>query len=230
MRYIPCSQYTNIYHSLFLSHLTYAISTWGGVAKYKRDKIFSIQKRCIRLLFGSELSYDHSEYYETCARVRTYDEHCKPKNYVLEHTKPLFTEHDFLTVHNLYFKYIFVETFKVLKYRLPFGLYSEYIFSPNIYKMGVTLSCPNVKLQVSKHNFLYKSCTLWNSFADNVLETNELNKDWGYIIPGEKQNSDLSASMYVIKKNINLLLLKLQAKGSKETWDDENFTIFSYTK
>ena len=72
-KFIPKAEYMKIYNALFQSHLTYCISCWGGISSYKLQKVFAIQKRCLRLLFGKELSFDHAEYYETCARVRTYD-------------------------------------------------------------------------------------------------------------------------------------------------------------
>ena len=213
-----------------MSHLVYGISAWGGVAKYKLDKIFSIQKRCIRLLFGNKLSYDHKDYYETCARVRTYDEHCEPKEYCLEHTKPLFNEHKLLTVHNLYYKHVLLETFKILKYRAPFSLYDVYNTTENKYKAGVVLSRPNVKLKVSEHNYVYKSSVLWNAIVDYVLETNFPNISRGYIVPGEKNNSDLSASLAFFKSRTMSKLLELQAKGTDIDWDKNNCNaIFSYS-
>ena len=230
IRYIPSSQYKNIYHSLFLSHLTYGISAWGGVPKYKLDKIFSIQKRCIRLLFGNQLSYDHSEYYETCARVRPYEEHCEPKDYSLEHTKPLFKKQGLLTVHNLYLKHTFMETFKILKYRSPFGIYSEYNVKESRYKVGLQLTFPKVKLKVSEHNFTHKSIALWNSLIGGIIESNNPNLTRGYIVPGEKPNSDLSASIPFVKTKIKSVLLSSQSKGSAEIWDEPNLAIFCYTK
>ena len=91
-KFIPSSQYSKIYQSLFVSHLTYAISCWGGIYPSKLQKLFSIQKRCLRILFGETLSFDHSEYYLSCARTKTYDEHVALKDYKLEHTKPLFNK------------------------------------------------------------------------------------------------------------------------------------------
>ena len=58
IKYIPQFQYMNIYNSLFLSHLTYGISVWGGIPDYKLEKLFVIQKRCIRLLFGKKVSFE----------------------------------------------------------------------------------------------------------------------------------------------------------------------------
>ena len=75
IKFIPKSEYMKIYDALFKSHLCYCISTWGAIPSSKLQGIFSIQKRCIRLLFGSEYSFDHSGYYETCARARSYQDH-----------------------------------------------------------------------------------------------------------------------------------------------------------
>ena len=68
-KFIPSSHYFKIYHSLFISHLTYGISCWGGICPSKLIKIFNIQKRCVRILFGDNYSFDHPEYYLTCARA-----------------------------------------------------------------------------------------------------------------------------------------------------------------
>ena len=95
-RYIPSPEYLKIYNALFASHITYCISCWGGISSHKLQKVFAIQKRCVRLLFGKEFSFDHPEFYETYARVRTYEENMAPKNFCLEHTKQLFNEKKFL--------------------------------------------------------------------------------------------------------------------------------------
>ena len=91
-KFIPKNEYLKLYNALFIPYFTYCISVWGGVSNYKLAKLFSIQKRCVRLLFGTELTFDHPEYYLTCARARTYTEHTATKNFVLEHTKPLLNK------------------------------------------------------------------------------------------------------------------------------------------
>ena len=71
---------------------------------YKLGKIFSIQKRCVRLLFGKEVSKDRPEFYFTCARIRTYNQHnMEHKSYCLEYTKPLFNEHKILNLETFIF-------------------------------------------------------------------------------------------------------------------------------
>ena len=70
--------------------MNYCISCWGGVSEFKLQTIFAVQKRCKRLLFDKKFSFDLAGYYESCARVRSYKEQMSPKNYCLEHTKPIF--------------------------------------------------------------------------------------------------------------------------------------------
>ena len=60
IKFIPKSEYMKIYDALFKSQLSYCISSWGAIPSAKLQCIFSIQKRCIRLVFGTEYTYDHS--------------------------------------------------------------------------------------------------------------------------------------------------------------------------
>ena len=115
-KFIPKNEYLKLYNALFIPHLTYCISVWGGVSNYKPAKLFSIQKRCVRLLFGTELTFDHPEYYLTCARARTYT------NFVLEHKKPLLNKNGFLSLRNLYKYFTLIEIFNILKYKCPISI------------------------------------------------------------------------------------------------------------
>ena len=83
----------------------------------------------IRLLFGKEFSFDHAGFYETCARVRTYEEHMAPKVFCQEHTKPIFNECNILTIHNLYVLHTVMELFKVMKYHVPISIFNILQFS-----------------------------------------------------------------------------------------------------
>ena len=117
-QFIPKNEYLKIYNSLFKSH----ISCWSGISQNRFKSLFSIQKRCVRLLFGKELSFDHAEYYQTCARTRTYTQHNTEKNFQLENTKTLFNEMNLFSLHHLYIYHTFIDTFKLLKYRIPMSL------------------------------------------------------------------------------------------------------------
>ena len=148
-----------------MSHLSYCISCWGGIPDYKLQKIFAIQKRCVRLLFGETLNRDHREYYETCARVRTIDDHYAEKNFVLEPTKPLFNKYGILNVHNLYKYHTFMETFKILKFSTPISISNLISFLPKTDKLR--LAVPRVKLNTTKQNFFFKSTQIWNDVCTN---------------------------------------------------------------
>ena len=64
-KFIPKTEYRKLYDALFKSHLSYCISSWGGVLESKLRNVFSAQKRCIRLSFGKQYSFDHAGYYQT---------------------------------------------------------------------------------------------------------------------------------------------------------------------
>ena len=130
-KFIPSSHYFKIYHSLFISHLTYGISCWGGICPgSKLIKMFNIQKRCVRILFGDKYSFDHPEYYLTCARARTYMDHTSLKDYSLEHTKPIFNKHKLLTLNNLYVLRSLAELIKILKSHTPISMFKFLQFCP----------------------------------------------------------------------------------------------------
>ncbi len=168
IKFIPKSEYMKLYNGLFKSHLRYCISSWGGVPSSKLQGLFTIQKRCIRLLFGMEYSFDHAGYYETCARVRTYQDHKSKKNYCLEHTKPLFNKHDVLSLPNLYVYHTFIELFKLQKMRSPISLFS--LFELSNRDTSFLMHTPKVNLDVSKNIYVFKSCIIWNRLIDNILE------------------------------------------------------------
>ena len=87
--WIPAEHYLKLYHALFESHLIYGITVWGGVSKTKMDKIFTIQKHCVRILFGDYVAY--KDKFCTCARTRTREnQKLGAEFFSREHTKPLF--------------------------------------------------------------------------------------------------------------------------------------------
>ena len=212
-RYIPNSEYLKIYNALFMSHLTYCISCWGGVSTSKLQKIFAIQKRCVRLLFGKKFSFDHPEFYETRARTRTYEENMEPKNFCLEHTKPLFNEHNILSLNNLYIFHTFIEFFKILKFHSPISLYELIEISS---RSQLTI-LPRVNLDVSKQNFIFKSSSIWNKLAGNILEKC-LPQVNGLVIPGSSKNSDIAASISVVKSKLKSYLISSQKSGNETEW------------
>ena len=225
-KFIPSSHYPKIYQSLFVSHLTYGISCWGGVYPSKLQKLFNLQKRCIRILFGESYSFDHPEYYTSCARARTYLDHISLKDYTLEHTKPIFNKHSLLTIQNLYTSRALTELLKTMKYQSPSPIYEKLKLCPktNHFK----LLCPMHKLDISKNNFFIKPVNLWNACIKHLLDSSELSNitylnKIQLIIPGSNANSDLTIPIGIFKNRLKHHLLTMQKLGSSTDWSKENF-------
>ena len=228
-KFIPESQYIKIYNALFKSHLSYCISCWGGISRYKLEKLFAVQKRCVRLLFGNEYSFDHPGFYETCARARTYQEHMADKIYTLEHTKPLFNEKEILTLHHLYIQHTLLELYKIFKYRTPISLYELFHQSPRTTNSLVLL--PKINLEISRCNFLFRASTLWNTLSVKLFNKCSPN-DSGMIVPGSSLFSDITTPISIIKRKLKALLIdaqKLSPDGSSDReWSICNFLHPSY--
>ena len=72
---------------------------------------------------------------------------------------------------------------------------------------------------------MFKSCKIWNSFNKDVFEKNKINNRFGYIIPGEEANTDLSTSVGFIKNRLEKVLLSKQSSGLEEIWGKNQFVI-----
>ena len=200
----------------------YCISSWGGVPKNKLQCLFVLQKRCIRLLFGKEKSYDHPEYYDNCARARSYKQHMTARNFKLENTKPIFNEQNLLTRHHLYIYHTFLDTFKLLQYRTPMSIYKLLQNSPR--EINIILEIPIVSLDLAKKIFIFQFSCIWNDIIGKVLNPCSVNKD-GVVFPGSNFGSDITIPMAVLKKKLKKLLLDTQQLDSLNSndWYPENF-------
>ena len=167
-KFIPSSHYFKIYHSLFISHLTHGISFWGGICPSKLIKMFKIQKRCVRILFGDNYSFDYPEYYLTCDRARTYMNHTTLKDYSLEHTKPIFNKHKLLTLNNLYVLRSLAELIKILKSHTPISMFKflQFCHRSHHYRLHI----PKHNLGISSNNFFINTATLWNTCIGALLD------------------------------------------------------------
>jgi hypothetical protein len=265
---VPASHYKSIYHSLFESHLSYGISCWGAAYSSKLETLFRLQKRCVRILFGEIPSFDHPEYYQTCARARIWiqpwlestharknalfldlienpttekqieykklkkilDE-SRTRNFVLEHTKPLFNKHNILSIKSLYIVRTLTELFKILKYRLPMCLFSCFRFS--LGSNNNRLLPPKCVLGISMNNFVFSACSLWNRCIGKLLSNPSLtqlydnmgNATGMVIIPGSQKNSDLTCTVPIFKARLKSLLFAQQKCGESVEWCNDNFVL-----
>ena len=222
-KFIPKEHYAKLYHTLFLPHLTYGISAWGS-SYYKLSKIFGIQKRCMRLLFGENFNFDHADFYKTCARARSYEEHLAPKNYVLEHTKPLFKKYKFLTVHNLHKVFVLNEIYKIQKYKSPTSLLIFLHMNTDSTRQHRrnNLVIPNYHLNISRNQFLYCGTCIWNKLNNEIFKICNVNRQTE-IVAGSDFLSDFSTPMSRVKNKFKAILLNLQCSGDILQWEKENF-------
>ena len=222
MKFIPKIQYKKLYDSLFKSHLSYCISSWGGVSAYRLSKLFSLQKRCVRLLFGTKVTFDSTEYFDTCARARTYSEHMAKKNFSLENTKPIFNKEKIMSIYNLYAQHVFIELFKILKERQPISLAN--MFQLSLRSTSRILLIPRSNYENTKQNFVHRASNTWNSLIDKVLDRCDPNLN-NIVIPGSSAYSDLSTPISVVKNRLKAILYETQNKvipGREIEWLPEN--------
>ena len=192
---IPEQLHKNLYHTLFESHLTYGISVWGGVSNNKLDRIFKMQKRCVRILFGNKEAYLNK--FKTCARTRPFDEQTLGQEFFKrEHTKPLFIKHNLFTVHNLYFYHCCNEVLKILKHRTPISLIPLFELSKRPGK-DTLLIHPE-----PSECYTYRACIIWNYARSKV------------------QYNDFSSSSSTFKSAIKKLITLHQKAGEFEHWRD----------
>ena len=192
---IPPELYKNLYHTLFESHLSYGISAWGGASNSIIEPIFITQKKCIRVMFGDRKAY--LEKFNTCARTRTYDNRILGKEfYQKEPSKPLFNEHNLLTVHNLYKYHCLLEMFKVIKLHTPMPLYE--LFNRSKRRGDKLLSLSPSSL------FDYQASNLW--------------------IKCRMTEMDFTTSIQCMKSQLKESLLATQLKYGPD-WHKFNFDI-----
>ena len=70
-KFVPKTLHKELYF-FFISITSYTCYFSTGRSLLKNWKSVLYPKRCIRLLFGTITSFDHPEFYETCARIRPY--------------------------------------------------------------------------------------------------------------------------------------------------------------
>ena len=201
---MPTDLRKTIYHTLFESHLTYGITVWGGVSQNKLKKVFNAQKHCLRILFGDREAYLAK--FKTSARCRPRSEQLLGQEfYELEHSKPLFNQHNILTVFNQYNYHMLLTTSKILKLHVPISLHS--CFTPSSRK-STLLIYPKLS-----ESYVFRASSIWNKFRD---------------CPEATSITDFNISIGIFKANIKAAVLRCQKAGDSMEWDaDINFNLSS---
>ena len=195
---IPSHLHKGLYHTLFESYLSYGISVWGGVSQTILAPLFKAQKQCCRIMFGDKEAY--LDKFKTCARTRVYgNQRLDSEFYTREHCKPLLNKHLILNIHSLYTYFCAVELFKVLKFRSPISLYSQFQLSP----------CKETLLITTRpsHDYVYRSGLIWN------------------IVRKRLKILEFASKFGPFKLNLKNHLLTRQRLGDREEWESSNFVL-----
>ena len=198
---VPADLYLNIYNSLFESHLSYGISVWGvSIKDQSNDKLFIIQKQCIRILFGDFDAYLNKQL--TCARARPFKQQkLGSKYYMKEHTKPIFSRLKILTVQGLFKYHCIAEIFKIVQSRTPYPLYEAIAMSQRDTSNVIILP-------VKSNSFLYIAAQLWNSVHKRIIS-----------------EKGMCTSVNLVKLRVKHILLESQCSGDVYQWNPQNFQI-----
>ena len=182
--------------------MTYCITVLGTVSKTCSEKLFKIQKHCIRILFEDLEKY--LDKFKTSARTRPFEtQRLGAEFFCKEHTKPLFNKLEILVFQNLFNYQICLETLKNLKSRTPQSLLQLYVVSTinnQLYLRARADDTPYIKYRVN----------IWN----NCIK----------LIARSEVSTTLKISKF--KKDLKKTLLNIQnAFNSVEWYPDLSFTL-----
>lgn len=198
---IPPENFKSLYYSLFESHLSYCITVFGSANKTHMEKLFRVQKHCIRILFGDLEAY--LDKFKTSARSRPRDKQILGSDfYCKEHTKPIFYERKILSCMNIYNYQMCLETLKILKFRLPSSIYSLFTLSPR--NNGSYLI-----IRPESDAFIMKCSKIWNTVIKLIAKDE--------IVP--------SINISNFKQKLRSCLLDVQNAFDRVEWYPKNFEI-----
>ena len=194
--FIPREQFKSIYFSLFESHLTYCISVWGVVSRVHIDKLFRLQKQCIRMLFGDHDMFMNKQTTPSPQKKLDVNFYCK------EHTKPLFKENNILTIQNLYNYHTAFDIFKIIKTRMPISVFEQF-------NMSRRNNGNLIILGPYSNQFFFLGAKLWNIIVKRVIQHNDI----------------LSIKLGKFKNELKSLLLNNQSLFNSDNWLPQNFLL-----
>ena len=204
---IPAEHFKSIYYALFESHLSYCITVFGNANKAITNRLFVLQKHCIRILFGDLKAF--LDKHSTCSRTRAFEyQKLGHEFYCKEHTKPLFYKQQILSFKNLYNYQICIETLKILKFKYPLCLHRLFTLSPRNNE-NLLLARPRQSLFVSIRLHIWNSCVKLITQGEKIFDTN----------------------IASFKTKVKKTLLEIQNAFDENEWyPDLNFDINTITK
>ena len=193
------SSYTASYITHYLNPI-YRTAYLSGVERRSPvlvPYLFTAQKHCLRVLFGDREAYLNK--FKTCVRSRPYGEqNLDNKFFIKEHTKPLFREHGILALQNLYTYHVYLELYKIMKFRAPISLFDEYECSA---RKPTLIIC-----QVDPpDNYNLRSTKIWN------------------VITPKLKFTDMTMSVSCLRSRLKVSLLNNQHNHTNLVWTNNDF-------
>ena len=172
------------------------ITVFGNEFKTHSEKLFTIQKHCMRILFGDKEAY--LDKFKISCRTRPIETQILGTAYYMkEHTKPLFHKHKILAFKNLYNYQICLETLKILKSKIPYYLFQLHLLSSRNNQRNSSL-------------FIIYRIKLWNNCVKVISNTQT--------IPETKISK--------FKLDLKKILLKVQNAFDENEWYlEHNFSL-----
>ena len=181
--------------------MNYCLTIYGAAGKNHTEKVFRIQKHCLRILFGNRDEY--LDKFNTCARAREFGKQVHGAEfYSKESSKPIFKKHKILAFQNVYSYQTCLEVLKLLKHHSPPVLYERYTLSQR--NNSTLLILPSLT-----NDFTYTSSKMWN------IAMKALVKDVSFI--------DLKLGPF--KARLKQCLLEMQSKFDDTEWYPGNLNI-----
>ena len=202
-KFIPKDNYKSLYYALFESHMNYCLTIYGAANRSHIEKLFRVQKHCMRILFGNRKEYLDKFCTCNCARAREFGKQkLGSEFYSKESSKPIFQNLKILTLPNIYNYQTCLEVLKILKFRRPASLYETY--------------------QLSQRN----NSTLLITPANTNSFTFISSRMWNIVMKFLERDSDLiDMKLGSFKRRLKNCLLEVQGKHDEIEWYPENFKI-----
>jgi len=205
-KFIPENNYKALYYALFESHMNYCLTVYGAASKNSTDKLFRVQKHCLRILFGNREEY--LDKFNTCARTREFEaQRLGPEFFCKENSKPIFQKLKILAFSNIYNYQACLEVLKILKFRQPAALHKTYQLSQ---RNNSTL----LILPTKTNSFAYISSRMWNIVMKYLAKDSDL----------------VEIGVGSFKYRLKNCLLDVQGKFDNVEWYQDNFKLDSITK
>ena len=146
-QFIPKQNRIVLYYGLIQSSLDYCIIVWGNTTECNIDKVFTLQKRLLRVLF--ELPYDFP-------------------------SADLFNMFEVMSVRQRIFYFLAISAFNCFSQTAPRYLSDLFILNRNVNsymtRSTALLNCyvPRFNLKVGQRSFRYRVVKVWNSLPADI--------------------------------------------------------------